>query len=320
MAIFVSCPVCVVFFLRIRRPPRSTLFPYTTLFRSWPPPHPRSRRLDRSRHRRPLGGGAEDGHVRHARAARAEAPRPAALSYGRGLPGGSGGGGGARCGSVRLRRADAQRPERLGLHTRRSGEHPQRRAPRRSAAARRDLRLRDLHHVLARLPPPFVHGRGAAGAPAAVAAQRSLLDPARECDAGRDPAERLRPMGRGVAPSLPAYGIRMTAHGMFALLFAPSGQSAGGGMTVFLIQIGALIAIFYFMLIRPQRRQQERHRQLLASLQRGDRIVTSGGIIGEVVHLKDDEVTIKSGESRLIVQRGNIANIVNRSVEAAKPQ
>src|SRR5438046_3346880 len=94
----------------------------------------------------------------------------------------------------------------------------------------------------------------------------------------------------------------MTAHGLFALLFAPSGQNAGGGMTVFLVQIGALIAIFYFMLIRPQRRQQERHRELLASLQRGDRIVTSGGIIGEVVHLKDDEVTVKSGESRLIVR------------------
>ena len=112
----------------------------------------------------------------------------------------------------------------------------------------------------------------------------------------------------------------MTAHGLFALLFAPSGQSAGGGMTVFLVQIGALIAIFYFMLIRPQRRQREQHVQLLASLQRGDRIVTSGGIIGEVVHLKDDEVTVKSGESRLIVQRSNIATILNRSIEAAKPQ
>src|SRR2546429_3743312 len=50
------------------------------------------------------------------------------------------------------------------------------------------------------------------------------------------------------------------------------------------------------------------------------RSVTSGGIIGEVVHLKDDEVTVKSGESRLIVQRANIANILNRSVEAAKPR
>src|SRR5437764_12333177 len=86
------------------------------------------------------------------------------------------------------------------------------------------------------------------------------------------------------------------------------------------MQIGALSAIFSFMLIRPQRRQQEKHRQLLASLQRGDRIVTSGGIIGEVVHLKDDEVTVKSAESRLIVQRANIANILNRSVEVAKPR
>src|SRR5439155_291847 len=132
------------------------------------------------------------------------------------------------------RRGVAQRPERLGLHARRPSEHPQCRAPRRSAAARRDVRLRDLHHVLARLSPPLVHGRGAAGAPAPVVAQRSLLDPARRSDAGRDPAERLRPLGRGVAPPLPALGIRMTAHGLFALLFAPSGQNVGGGLPIFL--------------------------------------------------------------------------------------
>ena len=57
------------------------------------------------------------------------------------------------------------------------------------------------------------------------------------------------------------------------------------------------------MFIRPQRQQQERHKQLLGSLQRGDRVVTSGGIVGEVVHLKDDEVTMKSGESRFVVLR-----------------
>ncbi len=111
----------------------------------------------------------------------------------------------------------------------------------------------------------------------------------------------------------------MTAHGLFAVLFAPSGQSAGGGVAVFVVQIGLLIAIFYFMFFRPQRRQQERHRELLSSLQRGDRVVTSGGIVGEIVHLKDDEVTVKSGEARLIVLRANIANVLNRPVEA-KPQ
>ena len=111
----------------------------------------------------------------------------------------------------------------------------------------------------------------------------------------------------------------MTTHAVLALLFAPSGQSAGGGLTVFMLQMLALVAIFYLFLIRPQRKQQERHRQLLASLQRGDRVVTSGGIVGEVVHLKEDEVTVKSGEARLIVMRSNIANILNRSLEAKAP-
>jgi preprotein translocase subunit YajC len=102
-------------------------------------------------------------------------------------------------------------------------------------------------------------------------------------------------------------------HGVLALLFAPSGQAGGGGMTVFILQIGAFIAIFYFLLIRPQRKQQAEHRQLLASLQKGDQVVTSGGIIGEVIHLKENEVTIKSGESRLIVMRNNVSNVLNRA-------
>src|SRR5262245_27833774 len=96
------------------------------------------------------------------------------------------------------------------------------------------------------------------------------------------------------------------------LLLVPSGQG-GGGMVAFVLQIGAMIAIFYFLLIRPQRRQQERHRQLLSSLQRGDRVVTSAGIVGEVLHIKEDEVTIRSGESRLVILRSGIATITNRA-------
>ena len=104
------------------------------------------------------------------------------------------------------------------------------------------------------------------------------------------------------------------------LLFAPAGQPGGGGAAMFLIQIGAIIAIFYFLLIRPQRRQQDAHRKLLASLQKGDQVVTSGGIIGEVIHLKETEVTIKSGESRLVIMRSNVSNILKRPAAAeAKP-
>lgn len=106
-------------------------------------------------------------------------------------------------------------------------------------------------------------------------------------------------------------------HALLALLFAPSGQQGVGGWL--LLQMVAIFAIFYFLIIRPQRKQQARHRELLASLQKGDRVVTSGGILGEVVHLKDDEVTVKSGEARLVVLRSNITSIVNRQLEAKSP-
>jgi preprotein translocase subunit YajC len=102
------------------------------------------------------------------------------------------------------------------------------------------------------------------------------------------------------------------------LLFAPSG-SGGPGATAFIIQIGLFIAIFYFILIRPQRRQRQEHDALLKSLQRGDRVVTSSGIVGEVVHIKDDEVTIRSGEAKFVILRSGIASITNRTTAPTAP-
>jgi preprotein translocase subunit YajC len=82
---------------------------------------------------------------------------------------------------------------------------------------------------------------------------------------------------------------------------------------------GAIFAIFYFVLIRPQQRQRKQHEERVRTLKKGDEIVTAGGIVGEVVHItatgKDgaatmnDRITIKSGESKLIVERGRIAAI-----------
>ena len=111
----------------------------------------------------------------------------------------------------------------------------------------------------------------------------------------------------------------MTTGPLSLLLFAPSGQG-GPGLSAFILQIALFIGIFYFLLIRPQRRQQEQHKQLLASLQRGDRVVTSSGIIGEVVHIKDDEVTIRSGEAKFVITRSAVAQITNRTTAIeAKP-
>jgi preprotein translocase subunit YajC len=90
---------------------------------------------------------------------------------------------------------------------------------------------------------------------------------------------------------------------------------------------GAIFAIFYFILIRPQSTQRKKHDELVRSLKKGDEIVTTGGLIGEVLFIKEkggddktsgmeDRVTIKSGDTRLIIERGRIARI-NRPTAAS---
>lgn len=100
-------------------------------------------------------------------------------------------------------------------------------------------------------------------------------------------------------------------------MFQPSGQQGGGSMVVFVLQIAAFIAIFWFLLIRPQRQTQKKHAELLKQLKKGDEIVTAGGVVGEIVHIKDERLTIKSGEAKLVVERERVARVIPRAEEKA---
>jgi preprotein translocase subunit YajC len=97
---------------------------------------------------------------------------------------------------------------------------------------------------------------------------------------------------------------------------------SGGGLTPFLIQVVLILGIFYFFMIRPQAAQRKKHEEALRAIKRGDQVVTSGGIVGEVIHVREtatgeggtarpmeDHITIKSAESRLVVERGKIARV-----------
>lgn len=108
----------------------------------------------------------------------------------------------------------------------------------------------------------------------------------------------------------------MIQHPVFAMM-APSGQQGGGAISIFVLQIAAFIAIFYFILIRPQRQQAKKHEAMLKQVKRGDEIVTAGGIVGEIVHVKEDLITIKSGESKLVIARDRIAKVMSRTAEPA---
>lgn len=107
----------------------------------------------------------------------------------------------------------------------------------------------------------------------------------------------------------------MTHLPVMAMLAPPPGQGGSGTLFVVVIQIAALIAIFWFLLIRPQRQQAKQHETMLKALKKGDEVVTAGGIVGRVVHIKDDRVTIESGESRVIVERDRIAKVLVQKTE-----
>jgi len=98
---------------------------------------------------------------------------------------------------------------------------------------------------------------------------------------------------------------------------APSGTSGGRGMGIFLFQMAAFIAIIYFILIRPKVQQEKKHRERLSQLRTGDEVITVGGIIGKVVHVKDDRLTLKTGEVRVEVQRDRIAEVLTAKEPAA---
>ncbi|OOX95138.1 preprotein translocase subunit YajC [Campylobacter coli] len=66
-----------------------------------------------------------------------------------------------------------------------------------------------------------------------------------------------------------------------------------------LLPLVVLFAIFYFLVIRPQQKQAKAHKQMLESLQKGDKIITNGGLICEVVKPEDDFIKVKLNEDNV---------------------
>jgi preprotein translocase subunit YajC len=83
------------------------------------------------------------------------------------------------------------------------------------------------------------------------------------------------------------------------------------------LPIVAMLAIFYFILIVPQRRQMKAHQALLASLQKGDQVVTAGGLIGEITGIREDQVTLRSGTSTVVVEKARVLRKAGAPAAAA---
>jgi preprotein translocase subunit YajC len=100
-------------------------------------------------------------------------------------------------------------------------------------------------------------------------------------------------------------------------------QAAGASSTSALagsfIPLVLMIAIMYFLLIRPQQRKAKEHKAMVEALRRGDQVITSGGILGKVVRVMDDgivEVEIAEGV-KIRVVKATISQVVNKTEPAA---
>lgn len=110
---------------------------------------------------------------------------------------------------------------------------------------------------------------------------------------------------------------------MEGFVYAQAAPGAFDMLNSLIIPTMLIIGIMYFLMIRPQQKQRKQHEARLRNLKRGDTVVTAGGLVGEVVHLKespkdgsadksmDDHITIKSGESRVVVERGRVARVLS---------
>ncbi|MCD4657486.1 MAG: preprotein translocase subunit YajC [Planctomycetes bacterium] len=103
-----------------------------------------------------------------------------------------------------------------------------------------------------------------------------------------------------------------------ALIFAQDApaQDASGGLLSMVLMIGMLFVVMYFFMIRPQSKKQKALESMRRELSKNDKVMTTGGLIGFVTKIKDNEVVLKIDEgnnTRVTVVKGAIVHIIDRA-------
>ena len=97
--------------------------------------------------------------------------------------------------------------------------------------------------------------------------------------------------------------------------------ASGAGLGSTVIMLVLMLAVFYFMLIRPENKRKKEAEEMRSSVKTGDRITTIGGIMGTVVHVKEDRVVMETGADQVRIEIAKWAISSNDTAdEAAKAQ
>ncbi|MFH1846916.1 MAG: preprotein translocase subunit YajC [Candidatus Omnitrophota bacterium] len=101
---------------------------------------------------------------------------------------------------------------------------------------------------------------------------------------------------------------------MLTLAFAQTAQAVpepvAASPLMSLMPIAMIFIIFYFLLIRPQKKTQKEHEKMLKSLEKNTEVITSGGVYGTIVNIQDDVVTLRVDDNtRIKIQRSSISQL-----------
>jgi preprotein translocase subunit YajC len=95
------------------------------------------------------------------------------------------------------------------------------------------------------------------------------------------------------------------------ILMAPQQGGQGGGMFSTLIMFGLIIVIFYFMILRPQQKRQKEREKMLNDVQKGDKIITAGGVHGTVSGMEEKTVLVQISENvKVKIEKSAISSVV----------
>ena len=92
--------------------------------------------------------------------------------------------------------------------------------------------------------------------------------------------------------------------------FAQAGGDAGGSLFS-LLPLVVIFVLFYFLLIRPQQKRSKQHKEMVAALAKGEEVVTNGGLLGKVIEVDDNFITVEiSSELNVKVQRQAVSQVM----------
>jgi len=94
-----------------------------------------------------------------------------------------------------------------------------------------------------------------------------------------------------------------------------NGQSQAPGWISF-VPMALILVVFYFILIRPQQKRAKDQAPLLKAIRPGDKIITSSGIVGVVITVKEKSLSIRSADAKLEIIKSAVAEITERSGES----